>query len=106
MISILHDATVRLLHCSISSLRSSGFDGVILMGCKKGDDYQCHFVRGSELAEYRMGNVREKLKQLVLEEERVELHELGIAEYSKVPEIFDNFLEVIEQVGPNPYKGM
>ena len=85
---------------------ASGFDGVLLMGCKKGDEYQCHFVRGSELAEYRMGNVREKLKQLVLEEERVELHELGIADYRKIPEIMDNFLEVIETAGPNPYKGM
>jgi quinone-modifying oxidoreductase subunit QmoB len=85
---------------------ASGFDGVLLMGCKKGDEYQCHFVRGSELAEYRMGNVREKLKQLVLEEERVELHELGIADYRRIPEIMDNFLEVIETAGPNPYKGM
>jgi quinone-modifying oxidoreductase subunit QmoB len=90
----------------VSDALSSGFDGVLLIGCKKGDDYQCHFVRGSELAEYRMGNVREKLKQLVLEEERVELHELGISDYRRIPEIMDNFLEVIEGVGPNPYKGM
>jgi len=85
---------------------ASGFDGVLLMGCRKGDEYQCHFVRGSELAEYRMGNVREKLKQLVLEEERVELHEVAITDYRKIPEIMDNFLEAIETAGPNPYKGM
>ena len=85
---------------------ASGFDGVLLIGCKKGDDYQCHFVRGSELAEYRMGNVREKLKQLVLEEERVEIHELGIADYKRIPQIMDDFLEVVETAGPNPYKGM
>jgi quinone-modifying oxidoreductase subunit QmoB len=85
---------------------ASGFDGVMLLGCRKGDDYQCHFVRGSELAEYRMGNVREKLKQLVLEEERVEIHELNISDYRKIPKIMDDFLEVIEEVGPNPYKGM
>jgi quinone-modifying oxidoreductase subunit QmoB len=85
---------------------ASGFDGVLLIGCKKGDDYQCHFARGSELAEYRMENVREKLKQLVLEEERVELHELGIADYRRIPQIMDDFLEVVETAGPNPYKGM
>ena len=90
----------------VSDALASGFDGVLLIGCQKGDDYQCHFVRGSELAEYRMGNVQEKLKQLVLEEERVEVHELGIAEYHKIPKIMDDFLEVIETVGPNPYKGM
>jgi quinone-modifying oxidoreductase subunit QmoB len=81
-------------------------DGVILIGCKKGDDYQCHFIRGSELADYRMGNVREKLKQLALEEERVEMHELSIAEYGRVPAILDAFLETIKRVGPNPFKGM
>jgi quinone-modifying oxidoreductase subunit QmoB len=85
---------------------ASGFDGVMLLGCKKGDDYQCHFIRGSELAEYRMGNVKEKLKQLVLEEERVELHDVSISEYEKLPKIFDDFLETIESVGLNPYKGM
>ena len=90
----------------ISDALSSGFDGVILLGCKKGDDYQCHFVRGSELAETRMDNVKEKLKQLVLEEERVEVHELAINEYDKIPKIFDDFLEVMETVGPNPYKDM
>jgi quinone-modifying oxidoreductase subunit QmoB len=85
---------------------ASGFDGVMLIGCKKGDDYQCHFVRGSELAEYRMGNVREKLIQLALEEERVEIHDLAVSDYDRIPQIMDNFLEVIDEVGPNPYKGM
>jgi quinone-modifying oxidoreductase subunit QmoB len=90
----------------VSDALASGFDGVLLIGCKKGDDYQCHFIRGSELADYRMGNVREKLAQLVLEEERVEFHELAITDYEKIPGFFDNFLEVMEEVGPNPYKDM
>jgi len=90
----------------ISDALASGFDGVILLGCRKGDDYQCHFVRGSELAEYRMDNVREKLKQLVLEEERVLVQEVSITDGDKIPKIFDDFLTTIERVGPNPYKGM
>jgi len=90
----------------VSDALSRGFDGVILIGCKKGDDYQCHFIRGSELADSRMDNVREKLQQLVLEEERVEFHELSIADYNKIPKIFDDFLETMDSVGPNPYKGM
>ncbi|MCK5126189.1 MAG: FAD-dependent oxidoreductase [candidate division Zixibacteria bacterium] len=90
----------------VSDALSVGFDGILLIGCKKGDDYQCHFVNGSELAHIRMDNVRDKLKQLVLEEERVEIHELSISDYHKIPKIFDDFLEVMEQVGPNPYKGM
>jgi quinone-modifying oxidoreductase subunit QmoB len=90
----------------VSDALARGYDGVILIGCKKGDDYQCHFIRGSELAGYRMENVREKLTQLVLEEERVEIHELAINDYGRIPKIFNDFLEVMETVGPNPYKGM
>ncbi|RKX21708.1 MAG: heterodisulfide reductase subunit A [Candidatus Zixiibacteriota bacterium] len=90
----------------INDALASGFDGILLLGCQKGDDYQCHFIRGSELADYRMGNVRDKLKQLVLEEERVQMVELAITDYDKVPKILDDFLEVIEGVGPNPYKDM
>jgi quinone-modifying oxidoreductase, subunit QmoB len=36
----------------ITDALNSGYDGVMLMGCQKGDDYQCHFVKGSELAHY------------------------------------------------------
>ena len=90
----------------INDALASGFDGVLLLGCKKGDDYQCHFVKGSEFATTRMDNVRDKLKQLVLEEERVQIHEVAISDYNKIPKILDDFLEVIETVGPNPYKGM
>jgi quinone-modifying oxidoreductase subunit QmoB len=90
----------------VSDALASGFDGVLLLGCKKGDDYQCHFIEGSELAHYRMGNVQEKLKQLMLEDERVQIHEVSIDEYKKIPTIFDDFLELMEEFGPNPYKGM
>ncbi|MBD3299407.1 MAG: FAD-dependent oxidoreductase [candidate division Zixibacteria bacterium] len=90
----------------INDALASGFDGVILLGCKKGDDYQCHFVKGSELASYRMDNVREKLTQLVLEEDRVELHEISMMEYERIPAIMDEFLETVERVGYNPYKDM
>ncbi|MEJ5287237.1 MAG: FAD-dependent oxidoreductase [Bacteroidota bacterium] len=90
----------------IADALSMGYDGIILIGCKYGEDYQCHFIRGSELANKRMENVQEKLKQLVLEPERVEFHTLSIDEYDKIPEIFNNFAETIERLGPNPYKDM
>ena len=34
----------------ITDALNAGYDGVMMMGCKHGDDYQCHFVKGSELA--------------------------------------------------------
>ncbi len=50
----------------IADALSRGFDGILLVGCPSGGDYQCHYVRGSELMGKRGDNVREKLKQLVL----------------------------------------
>ncbi len=90
----------------IADALSRGFDGVLLLGCKYGDDYQCHYIKGSELASKRMENVQEKLKQLVLEPERVKLLTLSIDEYNKLPEIFNSFVEEIVEMGFNPYKGM
>ena len=61
----------------IADAVSRGFDGVALLGCKPGEDYQCHFIRGSELLETRMGNVQETLERLALERERVPRHRGG-----------------------------
>jgi len=86
---------------------SAGYDGIILIGCKYGDDYQCHFIKGSELAVTRGDNIREKLEQMAMENERVELHQLQISEYERLPEIFDKFMEeVVDEYGMNPFKGM
>jgi quinone-modifying oxidoreductase subunit QmoB len=90
----------------ISEAVSAGFDGVLLIGCKYGDDYQCHFIKGSELADYRGENIAEKLEKMAMENERVELHQLQISEYHRLPEIFNKFAEVIEEIGMNPFKGM
>lgn len=90
----------------IADSLSKGIDGIILIGCKYGDDYQCHFIKGSELANYRMEKVQETLQRLVLESERIQVLELSISEYDKLPQIFDDFLKKIEEIGPNPYKDL
>ena len=89
----------------IADAMSKGYDGVMMIGCKHGDDYQCHFIKGSELANTRMDNVKDKLQQLALEEERVEIHEINLTEYDKLPGMFNDFMEVIDDVGMNPFKG-
>ena len=85
---------------------SSGYDGVMMMGCKSGDDYQCHFVRGSAMAQERMMKVGEPLQSMMLEKERVETFEIAIADAHKLPDIIGKFMEMIDTVGPNPFKGM
>ena len=89
----------------IADALSKGIDGIMLIGCKYGDDYQCHFVKGSELAEYRMGKISETLQRLVLESDRIRVHQLAIDEYAMIPKLVDDFIEKLSEFDPNPYKG-
>jgi quinone-modifying oxidoreductase subunit QmoB len=89
----------------IKDALSQGMDGVFLMGCKHGDDYQCHFVKGSELAEIRVKKIGEALSSLALELERVAQFQIAIDEYDKVPQVIQEFVGIIEGLGPNPFKG-
>jgi quinone-modifying oxidoreductase subunit QmoB len=84
---------------------SKGIDGILLLGCRHGDDYQCHFMKGSELAEIRLSKVAETLDRLALESDRVQLVQLQISEYPELPRIINEFSEKLDEVGPNPYKG-
>ncbi len=109
-----YDASVRIisLRCLgsmnvvwIADALSRGIDGVMLMGCKFGEDYQCHFIHGSELASRRLENVKDTLERLQLESGRIELVQLGIDEYDRVPKLIDDFVARVRELGPNPYKG-
>lgn len=89
----------------IADALSKGIDGILLFGCRHGDDYQCHFIKGSELAKTRLSKVSETLDRLSLESDRVKFVEVGIADHDKIPGIIDAFMKTLESVGPNPYKG-
>ncbi|HLC30658.1 MAG TPA: hydrogenase iron-sulfur subunit [Dehalococcoidia bacterium] len=84
---------------------NGGVDGILLMGCKSGDDYQCHFITGSGLAEQRMENVRETVQRMMMEPERVRSVQLEISEYDKIPALLQQFVEELTVMGPNPFKG-
>ncbi len=89
----------------ISTALQKGYDGIMLMGCKSGDDYQCHFIKGSHIAKERMARVGDTLKSLALEKERVVMQEVSIADSSSVPVVLDTFAETIAKLPPNPMKG-
>ncbi len=89
----------------IADAFSRGIDGAILLGCKFGENYQCHFVKGSELANYRLGKLQETLGRLMLESERVEMVQLAISDYHKLPQTINEFVDKVKEFGPNPYKG-
>ncbi len=89
----------------ITDALSRGFDGVAMIGCKSGEDYQCHYIQGSELSEKRMENVQETLNRLALEPERVSFMEVEISDSDKIPLMLNNLADQIKKIGLNPFKG-
>ena len=89
----------------VADAMGKGVDGILLLGCKYGDDYQCHFIKGSELCQTRMDNISETLDKLALESDRIKLVQVALSEYHKVPSIINDFVEEVLELDPNPYKG-
>jgi len=81
-----------------------GFDGIILMGCQKGDDYQCHFVKGSEIAHVRMSKIADTLQTLNLEEERVATYEVAITDVERTAQLINDMAETVLKIGMSPFK--
>jgi quinone-modifying oxidoreductase subunit QmoB len=89
----------------VADTLSKGIDGVLLLGCQHGENYQCHFIKGSELANIRLSKVKETLDRLVLESDRVRFETVAITDYDKLPALLDEYAEKLNEIGPNPYKG-
>ncbi len=85
---------------------NNGIDGMILLGCKYGDDYQCHFVKGSELCAYRLTKLSETLDKLGLEADRVQQFQTAISDFDKLPQMLSDFVARVREIGPNPFKGL
>jgi len=90
----------------ISDALSHGYDGILQIGCKPGDDYQCHFIHGSELTEQRGVNLQETLETMMLEPERIRTEFVEITEHHGIQEIINEYVEELELIGPNPFKSM
>jgi len=83
---------------------NSGYDGIILMGCQKGDDYQCHFVKGSEIAHMRMSKIADTLETLNLEKERVATYEVAITDVQRTADLINDMAKTVEEIGMSPFK--
>ncbi len=88
----------------VTDALNSGYDGIVMMGCQKGDDYQCHFVRGSAMAAERMSKVGDTLETLNLEPERVVVHEVAITDVERAPKLINDMAATIEKIGLSPFK--
>jgi len=89
----------------ITDALNSGYDGVMMMGCKSGDDYQCHFVKGSELASYRMSKVGDTLIKTGREPQRAASHEVAITDNARVAGFINDYVAQLVEMGPSPMKG-
>jgi quinone-modifying oxidoreductase subunit QmoB len=85
---------------------NNGVDGMILLGCKYGDDYQCHFAKGSELCAYRLTKLSETLEKLRLESDRVQQLQVTISDFDTLPQMLSDFVARVREIGPNPFKGL
>ena len=90
----------------ISDALSHGYDGILQIGCKPGDNYQCHFIHGSELTEQRGENLQETLETMMLEPERIQTRFVEISDYRGIVDIINDYAEELELIGPNPFKSM
>ena len=76
-----------------------GADGVYVAGCMEGD---CHFLTGNLKAKKRVARVKQILKDLGIEPERVEMYNLSAADGPRFAEIAGEMTERIRTLGPSP----
>lgn len=80
---------------------AEGADGVFIGGCHIG---QCHYVSGNYSTEKRFKLLRELLKDLGIEKERLLLAWISAAEGELFADTIKKFTETIKKLGPSPLK--
>jgi len=78
-----------------------GADGVFVAGCMEGD---CHFLKGNYRAKRRVNHVKEILKEIGLEPERLAMYNLSAAMGPRFAEIAHEMTARIKELGPSPFR--
>ena len=78
-----------------------GADGVLIGGCHPGD---CHYLEGNYKAAFRIALLRNLLKSLGIEPERVRIEWISASEGEKFAKTIQSFVEELKNLGPNPLK--
>ncbi len=78
-----------------------GADGVMVAGCLEGG---CHFLEGNLRARKRVERVKELLKEVGIEPERLEMFNLSSAEGNRFAEIVSEMNERLAALGPSPLR--
>jgi F420-non-reducing hydrogenase iron-sulfur subunit len=80
---------------------SVGADGVLVLGCHPGD---CHYIEGNYRTLRRIPLPKKTLKQLGIEEERVQLEWVSASEGARFAEVVNSFTQAIRKLGPSPFR--
>lgn len=78
-----------------------GADGAYVAGCLEGT---CHFLEGNYRAKKRVNFLRNEMKTLGVEEDRIRMYNLSASQGPRFVEIAKEFTEVIRELGPSPFK--
>lgn len=78
-----------------------GADGVLIGGCHPGD---CHYVSGNYKARRRITVLKEILKTLGFEENRVWLKWISASEGQKFADTIKEMVQQFKKQGPNPIR--
>jgi F420-non-reducing hydrogenase iron-sulfur subunit len=79
----------------------AGVDAVYLAGCLEGE---CHFLKGNLRAKKRVKYLKELLKEVGIEPERVEMYNLSSAQGQRFAQIANEMTEKVRALGPSPIK--
>jgi len=79
----------------------SGADGVYVAGCLEGT---CHFLEGNYRAKKRVDFLRNELKAMGVEEDRIRMYNLSASQGPRFVEIAEEFTQLIRELGPSPFK--
>ncbi len=78
-----------------------GADGVLIGGCHPGD---CHYQEGNYKARRRVAILKNILRQMGFDEERVWLRWISASEGQLFAETVTEMVEALKEKGPNPLK--
>lgn len=79
-----------------------GADGVLIGGCHPGD---CHYQEGNYKARRRVAILKNILRQMGFDEERVWLRWISASEGQVFAETVKEMVKALKEKGPNPLKG-
>ncbi|MGB5932547.1 MAG: hydrogenase iron-sulfur subunit [Anaerolineae bacterium] len=78
-----------------------GADGVLIGGCHPGD---CHYQEGNYKARRRVAILKNILRQMGFDEERVWLRWISASEGQVFAETVTEMVEALKEKGPNPLR--